>query len=143
MLTPKQIRSIWEPFKTNRNTEGILLCGSYAYGKPTANSDLDLRVVTGDGTNFDGRGLRLFDVQIELLVNSPEAIRRYFEECILTGTPHAVHFWAHGKSLFDRRGLIATLQAEARVLWKRGPIEGVWRHTKTRIGGKADYIAPS
>ncbi len=139
MLTKEQITIIYEAFSANKNTDGVLLCGSYAYGQPTDSSDLDLRVITNDNTNFDGRGLRMFDTDIELLVNSPERIREYFRECAATGIPYAVHFWTHGTSIFDRTGIVCKLQIEARELWNRGPNTGAWRHTKTRLSGKVKY----
>lgn len=141
MLTKEQIAFICAAFATNKNTDGILLCGSYAYGQPTNGSDLDLRVITNDGTDFDGRGLRMFDTDIELLVNSPERLRAYFEECVATGIPYAVHFWTHGTIIFDRTGIVAQLQQEAQKLWRQGPKEGVWKHKKTRDGGVIKYSA--
>lgn len=139
MLASEQIETICNLFAANKNTTGILLCGSYIYGKPTDESDLDIRVVTNDGSGFDGRGLRMFDTDIELLVNPPERIRRYFQECIETGIPFAVHFWAHGKIVLDRTGVLAELQREAQELWRRGPNTGTWQHKKTRASGLAPY----
>jgi len=139
MLTKEQSDIICTALAANKSTDGILLCGSYAYGQPTDASDLDLRVITNDGSNFDGRGLRLFNTDIELFVNSPERVRGYFEECVATGIPHAVHFWAHGTIILDRTGITTQLQQEARELWHRGPHEGVWRHIKTRAAGTVGY----
>lgn len=141
MLTKEQIKMICDALAANKSTDGILLCGSYAYGQPTDASDLDLRVITNDGSNFDGRGLRLFDTDIELLVNSPERLRDYFTECVTTGLPYAVHFWAHGTILLDRTGIMAQLQQEARGLWQRGPNQGEWKHKKTRTEGTIKYSA--
>lgn len=122
MLTQEQIKLICSMFAANKNTDGVLICGSYAsYGQPTDESDLDLRIVTNDGSGFNGHGLRLFDTDIELFANPPERLRLYFEECVATGKPHAVHFWAHGTIVLDRSGVLAQLQQEARALWQRGP----------------------
>ncbi len=139
MLTNEQIDLIYKALAANKNTDGILLCGSYAYGQPTDASDLDLRVVTNDGSNFDGRGLRLFDTDIELLVNSPERIRRYFQVGLTTGIPYAIHFWTYGTIILDRSGILAELQKEASLLWHHGPNKGTWRHKKTRTTGRVKY----
>jgi len=45
MITPKQIGKIIKKIVDNYNPEKIILFGSYAYGHPTENSDLDLLVV--------------------------------------------------------------------------------------------------
>lgn len=141
MLTQRHIQLICDDLSRSQNTVGILLCGSYAYGEPTEGSDLDIRVITNDGSNLDGRGLRLFGTPIELLVNSPERVRANFQECVITSIPYTVHFWAHGTVLLDRIGIVAELQREARELWARGPQVGIWRHTKTCDRGRIKYTS--
>ena len=132
MLTTDQIDFICNAFAANQNTAGILLCGSYVYGKPTETSDLDIRIVTNDGSEFDGRGLRMFDTAIELRAKPPDRIRRHFVICLATANPCAIHYWAHGKIILDRTGVLSELQKEAQELWKRGPDNGVWIHKKAK-----------
>lgn len=132
MLSHDQIEGICNAFATNTNTDGILLCGSYAYGIPTDSSDLDLRIVTNDGSEFDGRGLRMFDTMIELRVKPPERIREHFRICLATNNPCAIHYWAYGQIILDRSGVLAELQREAQELWKQGPTTGVWKHKKAK-----------
>lgn len=64
--------------------ERIILFGSYAYGRPTEDSDVDLLVVLP----YEGRGvwkslemLNRFDPQlgIDLLVRTPEELRQRLE----------------------------------------------------------------
>ena len=45
MITQEQIGKIVETIASNHNPEKIILFGSYAYGIPDENSDLDLLVV--------------------------------------------------------------------------------------------------
>ena len=45
MITQEQIREIIETIAINHSPEKIILFGSYAYGTPGENSDLDLLVV--------------------------------------------------------------------------------------------------
>ena len=45
MINRAQLEEIIKRIKSNYRLEKIILFGSYAYGKPTENSDLDLLVV--------------------------------------------------------------------------------------------------
>ena len=126
MLTQDQIDKIVKEVSDKSFVCGILLTGSYVYGKPNENSDLDIRIVTNDGENIDDRNWEKFGVRIEAFYNSPERIREYFKEAIKTGDESAVHFWANGKIVFDPIGIVEILQSEAKEIWKKGPESGVW-----------------
>ena len=134
MLNQEQIDEVCCEVASRKNVTGILLCGSYIYGQPTNASDLDIRAITNDGSNSDERETLRFGTRIELFTNSPERMRRYFEECLVTGISHAVHFWANGQIISDMNGILAKLQSEARELYKRGPNIGVWKHKEKWIG---------
>jgi predicted nucleotidyltransferase len=139
MLTAEQIDIICTEFANKNNIDGVLICGSYVYGEPKDESDLDIRVVSNDGSSLDGRDTWQFGTRIELFINPAERIREYFKECVATGKPHAVHFWAHGKIVFDRVGVLASLQHEAQELWRRGPNNGVWQHLEKWKNRKMVY----
>lgn len=55
MITKKQIRQLANKISENYNTSRIFIFGSYAYGKPNSESDLDLCIVTdlGDKRKID------------------------------------------------------------------------------------------
>ncbi|MEI7741475.1 MAG: nucleotidyltransferase domain-containing protein [bacterium] len=139
MLTSEQIDQICAEYPSRGHIDGILLCGSYVYGEPTEESDLDIRVVSNDGSSLDGRDTWRFGTRIELFINPPERLREYFEECMATAKPHAVHFWAHGRIVFDRNGVAAALQKEAREIWERGPRTGTWQHLEKWQNRKVAY----
>ena len=132
MLTQNQIDEVCKEVAARKNVIGVLLCGSYIYGEPTDESDLDVRAVTSDGFNADERDTWRFGHRIELFVNSPERIRCYFRECVTTGRPHTVHFWAHGRVILDPTGIVSILHREAKAIWLRGPDTGKWEHRKDK-----------
>jgi len=53
MLTNKDISEITKKIAENVNPEKIYLFGSYAYGKPTEDSDLDIAVIDDRAENKD------------------------------------------------------------------------------------------
>lgn len=126
MLTPQQIDLIVKEIIDGGNCQGVLLAGSYAYGKPTAKSDLDLRVITKDGSNFVDDSIK-YDTQMEILCNSPERVREYFEEGRQTGDEPAVNFWSKGKIIYDPNGAVSRLQREAQEIREKGPYQGTWK----------------
>lgn len=130
MLTKSQIENIVEKIKKEKRVDAILLTGSYVYGHPTEASDLDIRMVTNDGSQkAHWNDLYKFGVRIEAFYNTPTFIRTLFDkshEQLLP--PHVIHFWAHGKLVYDKTGIGKALQEEAKKLWQQGPSkEGAWR----------------
>lgn len=134
MLTKIQIDEIVKEISEKSFVCGVLLTGSYVYGHPNDESDLDIRMVTSDGSNTDNRNWEKFGVRIEAFYNSPEQIREYFQDAIITGDEPAVHFWAKGEIKYDPTGIVKSLQNEAKNIWEKGPKSGKW---KTR----SEYLA--
>lgn len=126
MLTQSQIDEIVSEVSKKPFVNGILLTGSYIYGKPTDESDLDMRIVTNDGSNIDDRNWEKFGTRIEAFYNSSEQIRKYFQDAVETADEPSVHFWANGKIVYDPEGIVQELQDEAKEIWKNGPKTGVW-----------------
>ena len=76
-----QLRQICELIAREFQPERIILFGSQAYGKPTADSDLDLLVVmpfTGDALEQAVTILRKLNLllPIDLLVKTPEQVQQ-------------------------------------------------------------------
>lgn len=80
MVTHRQIRDYAKEIARQFRPERIILFGSYAYGKPTRDSDVDLLVVMP----HEGRGVeKAIEIRLkvrapfpmDLLVRSPEKIR--------------------------------------------------------------------
>ncbi|OGF44139.1 hypothetical protein A2555_02000 [Candidatus Falkowbacteria bacterium RIFOXYD2_FULL_39_16] len=126
MLTDNQIDAILEEIKQDERVQAILLTGSYVYGKPTDESDLDIRVVTKGDANWAEKYRMRFGCRIELFCNPPEVIRRYFDINRMEGKPPALHFWTYGKIIYDPVGIAKELKAEATKLLKLGPYSGIW-----------------
>lgn len=81
MVTRRQIKAYAREVARRFKPERIILFGSYAYGKPTPDSDVDLLVVM----RFRGRPVdKTVQIQttcrppfpVDLLVHKPEEIRR-------------------------------------------------------------------
>lgn len=130
MLTNQQIEKILEELKQDDRVQAILLTGSYIYGDPNDESDLDVRVVTKDGANWAEKYRLRFDHKVELFCNPPEVIRDYFNMNRRERKPHALHFWVHGKIVYDPTGIALELQKDAEKLLELGPYEGTWEKSE-------------
>ena len=87
---------------------GVLLAGSYAYGEPMATSDLDLYVVVDEPWR-QRRNLVVEGVPVELFINPPHKLSNEIVEAGST-----TDMFARGRSVYDPRGVVAGMQAEAR-----------------------------
>ncbi|MDP8241141.1 MAG: nucleotidyltransferase domain-containing protein [Candidatus Hatepunaea meridiana] len=94
----KQIVQLFQP-------EKVILFGSYAYGNPSVDSDVDLMVILP----FEGRSFRKSleilnktnpHFAIDLLAQRPDDIRRRYDE----GDPLVREALDKGKVLYERDG---------------------------------------
>lgn len=89
----------------NFNPEKIILFGSYAYGQPTADSDMDLMVVMKTDEKPHKRAvpvskaLKGIGIPKDIIVKTPEEFDR-FKDIIGTIIYPAAH---KGKVLYERR----------------------------------------
>ena len=89
----------------NFNPEKIILFGSYAYGHPTANSDIDLMVIMNTDEKPHKRAVPLrrvlkgIGIPKDIIVKTPEEFNR-FKDIIGTIIYPAAH---KGKVLYERR----------------------------------------
>jgi len=77
----KQIKNIVIKIAKKYKPEKIILFGSYAWGRPTKDSDFDLMIIKKTKENFDKRILRVIriidgEVAADILVRTPEEIRK-------------------------------------------------------------------
>jgi predicted nucleotidyltransferase len=86
---------------------GLLLAGSYAYGEPMATSDIDLYVVIDEPWR-QRRNLVVGGMPVELFINPPQKLSNEIVEAGST-----TEMFARGRAVYDPRGVIARLQAEA------------------------------
>jgi predicted nucleotidyltransferase len=103
MIDEKKIADLGEKIAREFQPERIILFGSYAYGKPRPDSDVDLLVVLA----FDGKGFRKSleilnrvdpDFSVDLVARRPEDTARRYEE----GDPLIREALDRGKVLYER-----------------------------------------
>jgi hypothetical protein len=101
---------------------GILATGSRIHGTPGPTSDLDAHVLIAQPRR-QRRNIILDGVEVEMFINPPFQIRRYFSS---RGVDE--HMFTFGRAIYDPRGVVAGLQAEARARWEAGPppLEATW-----------------
>ena len=79
IATKEEIRSVAEEIAKKFNPEKIILFGSYAWGEPDPESDVDLLVIMGDGaSNWD------------LSVGISMAVRHFFPMDIVVRSPQGI-----------------------------------------------------
>lgn len=95
------VRRIIEKF----DPEKIILFGSYAYGRPTADSDMDLMVVMNTDEKPHKRAISLrkvlkgIDIPKDIIVKTPEEFYRFKD---IAGT--IIYPVSHkGKVIYERR----------------------------------------
>jgi len=130
MLTQEQINQIIQEAIDDPRVQTVLLAGSYAYGKPTDKSDLDVRCLTNDGSDWAEFERIRFDTTIEIFFNPPDKIRGYFEEDRNSKVAMCISAWDQGILLYDPEGTGLQLKKEAREILKKGPHKGKWEESK-------------
>jgi len=103
MVDETQIAELSKQIVREFQPEKIILFGSYAYGQPRPDSDVDLLVVLP----FEGKGFRKSleilnrvspEFSVELLARRPEDTARRYAE----GDPLIREALDHGKVLYER-----------------------------------------
>lgn len=104
MITHQQISKIINKIVMNYLPEKIILFGSYAYGNPNTNSDLDLLIVKDSNIPRYKRGrevrkyLRGLKVPIDLIVYTNEEIQKWSN----VKTAFITSIIKKGKVLYDK-----------------------------------------
>lgn len=105
LATRQEIRTVANQLVQALHPEKIILFGSYAYGKPTLDSDVDLLIVMESDERPAKRAYRAFKAiwgktfPMDILVRTPKELKHrleiddYFIQEIVE----------HGKVLYDRR----------------------------------------
>ena len=105
MVDQRRIAELSERIVREFQPERIILFGSYAYGQPRPDSDVDLLVVLP----FEGKGFRKSleilnrvspEFSVDLLARRPEDTARRYSE----GDPLIREALEHGKVLYERHG---------------------------------------
>ncbi len=100
-ISTQKIERLAQQIAARRNPERIYLFGSYAYGQPTTDSDVDLMVVMdAEDVRHQASLIRDsvdFDFPLELLVRTPA----YFAERLTLGDFFIAQIYQQGKVLYD------------------------------------------
>ena len=104
MLAKKDIRNIVDLIKSRVNPKQIYLFGSYAAGKETKTSDLDLLIVDDSGRNKNALALEISQMLfprsygLDVIVTSPEDLQKKKQQRLM--------FWLDilekGKKYYER-----------------------------------------
>ena len=111
MISEKNIVELSEQIVREFQPEKIILFGSYAYGTPQPDSDVDLLVIlTFEGKNF-WKSMEILDrvnpeFPVDLLARSLEDTARRYEEY----DPLIREALDKGRVLYERKQLIAILK---------------------------------
>jgi predicted nucleotidyltransferase len=102
MVNPRDIKQAALKIAEQFRPERIVLFGSYAYGKPTEDSDVDLLVLVRGGKRIHNRAIAIrlafdFPFPLDLLVRSTEE----FEHRITLGDYFLREIKQKGKVLYD------------------------------------------
>jgi len=104
-VTRKQINAVVQKIVQEFNPEKVILFGSYAYGKPTVDSDVDLLVVMESDERPAKRTARVISAvhgktfPMDLLVRTPEEIAHR----LAMGDFFIQEIVSLGKVLYERR----------------------------------------
>ncbi len=95
--------------------EGVLLCGSYASGNQTADSDIDVHIITNNEQDWRERGNTEIDgFLIEYFTNPVRQMMNYFETNYQNNIATNINMFAYGIILSDKNGEMVKLQEAAK-----------------------------
>ena len=104
MITQQEIQAVVDTIVANHHPEKIVLFGSYAYGEPNENSDLDLLVVKdSDLSNHKlavqiKRQINNFDFNMDIIVYKPNDVSEW-----ITAPASFIHqVYKYGKTLYEK-----------------------------------------
>jgi predicted nucleotidyltransferase len=110
------------PYRARPDVIGALVCGSYVTGAPSPRSDIDVVIVLAPSAKFRERGNRIVSGYLfEYFVGPPAQFRAYFADGHARSRPNTATMFATGRVLFDPRGAVRRLRAQARQ-WLRRPL---------------------
>lgn len=103
-VTPQKIRAVVRKIVKYFNPERIILFGSYAYGKPTIDSDVDLLVVMESNERPAKRAAEVYKAirgktfPMDILVRTPQELSHRLE----IGDFFMREIVEHGKVMYER-----------------------------------------
>ncbi len=103
-VTPRKIRAVVDKIVQDFNPEKVVLFGSYAYGKPTIDSDVDMLVVMKSNERPAARAAKIYAAiqgktfPMDILVRTPEELKERLE----SGDSFFIEIIDLGKVLYAR-----------------------------------------
>jgi hypothetical protein len=95
---------------------GAIIAGSYAYGEPGQDSDLDITAISSDGT-FARKTFQLGSLTVDCWSRPPNNVVQLLRNVERPGT---IDMFARGTIIFDTKGIVSGLQQSARAIVKAG-----------------------
>jgi predicted nucleotidyltransferase len=117
---------------------GIVVSGSIVRGEADPTSDLDVFVVHAEPWRLRDQR-RFAGVPVEVFVNPPAQVRRYFEREHADGRPCTAHMFATGEVIEAAHPVIAELVREARD-WLSRPFDVSEASLTQRRYGAVDLL---
>lgn len=99
----------------------VVVAGSLMRGAGTPTSDADVLVLTDDPDAPYRSSLVFEELRVEAFVHTAASYQAYADADCASGTPILPTLCAEGLVLFDERGALQGLRAEARALLAAGP----------------------
>ncbi len=99
------VNQVVEKIKAQYQPEKIILFGSYAWGKPTSDSDIDLFIIMESNLRRDERAVQISDLfpdrlfPLDIIVYTPEEV----ELSIKRGNPFTKEILTKGGVLYERK----------------------------------------
>ncbi len=104
-------------FAQEKATVGVVIGGSYVYGAPSADSDLDVAIVTSDGPTRR-KIVETGSFRMDVWMRTSAFVRREFTRRRLPGT---LEIFSLGIVALDTEGRVRALQLRAQQMWNDGP----------------------
>jgi len=102
-------------FEYSNDVVGVLVCGSYITGNPTAHSDLDVHIILNNNVDYRERGNKIVEgLLIEYFANPMKQILRYFDDDLKEKSLMCQTQFATGSILFDKSGEVEALKQKAK-----------------------------
>lgn len=119
-LKNPELRQIISDIRQQRDVIAMVVHGSSAYGKCDNQSDVDLLAVIGSGpTIHESQGAYSLPVDVYAATASELRAKLYTVDPL--NNNFVLNALVSGIVVFDADGSAASLQAEARTIWARGP----------------------
>ncbi|MCB0686532.1 MAG: hypothetical protein KDC53_08405 [Saprospiraceae bacterium] len=98
-----------------KDTIGIIICGSLMHGRIDKNSDVDVYIILNSNCTYRERGnVWINNVEIEYFKNPPQQVRKYFAE--EKASPNTAHMLASGRLVFSKSNIARALMEEAKEI---------------------------